>query len=107
LYAVLYTRWQTALVKVEKEGTVLDYLFIDKNGTEIPRQRMNPYLAVAERCEKSMFAILQSLGLTPVSRGKVKAAKVEEEKPLDPFEQLLNRTRPNFSATKEDGDAIN
>jgi P27 family predicted phage terminase small subunit len=108
LYCVLFERWQAALADVKKNGTMVEYIFTDKQGKEWPRQKVNPFLAIAQQTEKSMWAILQGLGLTPVARGKVKPAKSpDEDKPTDPFEEMMNRRARGFTAPAQEGENVN
>ncbi|HEV2521978.1 MAG TPA: phage terminase small subunit P27 family [Candidatus Acidoferrales bacterium] len=108
LYCVLFTRWQKALADIRDRGELVTNIVKGKDGVEIPRRELNEYLAIAQATEKSMWAILQGLGLTPVSRSKVKAAKnPEAEAPVDPFEAIMNNRRGKFSLPTEETDAVN
>jgi P27 family predicted phage terminase small subunit len=71
LYAHLYDRHKRALEKLAEEGEIKIYYRLDKFGEQVPSERPNLWLKVAETCEAKMLAQLIAMGLTPQSRGKV------------------------------------
>lgn len=73
LYATLSDRHTRALAHIEIEEEI-----VTTEKGMIP----NPWLAVAERSEKTMLSILDKLGLTPASRDKVKTTRRREENDL-------------------------
>lgn len=70
LYTVIDDRHRRALANIESEGEIVP--------TE-KGPRINPWLSIAEKCEKSKLAILEKLGLTPASRDRVKVTRRREE----------------------------
>lgn len=65
VYAVNWIRWQEATAKVREMGMVV------KSPKNYPIQ--NPFLAIANRCQKECVSIMAEFGLTPSSRTRVKA----------------------------------
>jgi len=102
LFATIYDRHQRALADLATRGEIIEYDFVMRDGTKVTRTKPNEYLNIATACEKNLFAILQSLGLTPVSRSKVKLPKVDGPKELDEFEKLMLRRPRQFSAPGEE-----
>jgi P27 family predicted phage terminase small subunit len=84
LYASLADRRQKALDSLEKDGEVVS--------TSEGNLVTNPWLAIAERTEARMISILDKLGLTPVSRDRVKVTRRSAEP--DILEIVLNATQP-------------
>jgi P27 family predicted phage terminase small subunit len=80
LYATTWARWRVAMADVEKRGPVVMVISRGKNDEEVLREKKNPYLLVAETCEKAMDGYLQSLGLTPRAREHVRPVKKDEQK---------------------------
>lgn len=74
IYSVVFSRHEEALMHLENEGTLIDREFVDRNGNARTVRAVNPFLAIAEKCERSLVGIIAQLGLSPVSRDKVKAA---------------------------------
>jgi hypothetical protein len=60
------------MAKVQAEGEVITYSFLDKNQNEITREKKNLNLVIAQESEKAMLAILVQLGLTVLQRDKSK-----------------------------------
>jgi P27 family predicted phage terminase small subunit len=79
--AVLSCRWREALEKVAEHGLVIESTVLDAKGNQVTREKKNPFLSVAQESEKALLAILDRLGLVPLSRDKVKAAAPPEAKP--------------------------
>jgi len=71
LYAFLYDRHQRALSMLEKEGEIKTYYRLDNHGEQVPSERPNYWLKIAETCESKMQSILRDLGLTPSARKNV------------------------------------
>ena len=65
LYAANYVRRLDALERVEAEGMVV---YVGENAYPMP----NPFLTIAQKCEKDMIKILAEFGCTPSSRTRVK-----------------------------------
>jgi P27 family predicted phage terminase small subunit len=89
LYAQLWDRQRHAQDHIDQEGEVCEYTRLDSNGVARDQFKPNLWLAIAERAEKSMVAILDRLGLTPVNRSRVRPLKSAE--PPDEFEQFMNK----------------
>jgi P27 family predicted phage terminase small subunit len=90
LWAVAFDRHQKALAKVAEQGEIRIYYRLDNHGEQVPSERPNLWLKVAQDSEKFMLNVLDRLGLTPLNRAKIKPTKVEE-KSIDPFEELIMR----------------
>lgn len=98
IYALLYTRHEKALAKLEAEGEIRVYVRLDSNGQPHDQEKPNLWLKVAETCERNMTACLDRLGLTLVARAKVKpTGTAEAEVPVSFEEQYFadidNRAR--------------
>ncbi|MDP9159227.1 MAG: phage terminase small subunit P27 family [Acidobacteriota bacterium] len=92
LYCKAFARAQRANAKLEEEGEITTYTRLDSNGQAHEFKKPNLWLKVAQDAERQMVACLDRLGMSPLNRDKVKPTKVsDEEKPLDPMEQFLNR----------------
>jgi P27 family predicted phage terminase small subunit len=84
-YARLSDTRAKAQAALEAEGVVVNEEWADKEGGIHTRQKTNLYWPVVLACEKQQFSILQSLGLTPTARHKVKPVKADKSKvPLPP-----------------------
>lgn len=66
LYAITHERHARALEHLENEGEIVS---TDRG------EAQSPWLAIAERSEKSMVSILAQLGLTPATRDKIKVTR--------------------------------
>lgn len=66
LYAITHERHARAVEHLEHEGEIVTTEHGDKQ---------SPWLAIAERSEKSMVSILAQLGLTPATRDRIKVTK--------------------------------
>lgn len=77
LYCVTYSRWRNACVEVNRDGTSL---VSDLGGI-----KSNPALAVISQCERQMSSLLDSFGLTPSSRSRVRAVSGPPKDALDEF----------------------
>ena len=89
LYAHLFDRHKRALEKLAEEGEIKIYYRLDKFGEQVPSERPNLWLKIAETCEAKMLAQLIAMGLTPQSRGKVMPTSLP--KPAEPdWEENLN-----------------
>lgn len=97
LFAVTYDRWQRALEKLAVEGEIRVYVRLDSNGQPHDQEKMNLWLAVAEKSEKTMLACLDRLGLSPLNRSKVRPTKsAKPEVVADPMSRLLlNEEEPS------------
>src|SRR5271156_3274531 len=62
LYAIAYQRHIRACEHLEQDGEIVVRQVTDKEGNVRELEKSNPWLAVAERAEKSMLSILNSLG---------------------------------------------
>ena len=78
-YVCCYARWRDAEEVIETEGITM---FIP-SGIECQR----PQVAIAERARKQCLDFLREFGLSPASRGKVRAT------PKSPGESALDRLK--------------
>jgi len=94
LYALLYTRHEKAMAKLETEGEICTYIRLDSNGQPHDQVKPNLWLKVAQDSERNMVACLDRLGLTPGTRARVKptgvVANPEPVKEVSPEEQFVN-----------------
>jgi P27 family predicted phage terminase small subunit len=85
LYSELWDRRRRAQEKLLVEGEIALYTRLDPNGVAHKIKKPNLHLKVAQDAEKQMVAILDRLGLSPVSGSKVKQTRpteaAEEAKP--------------------------
>jgi P27 family predicted phage terminase small subunit len=92
LYCILFDRHEKSLAKLAEEGEVCTYWRLNNRGEQVPSEKPNLWLRVAQDSEKQMAGLLRDLGLTPMTRSKTKpTAAPEEPKPADPEEALLER----------------
>lgn len=75
-YCVVWARWVDAETRLQDEPQVI----ISKNGQPF----QNPTLGIANRALDLMRSYLSEFGMTPSSRSRVTASKVEEKK-KNPF----------------------
>lgn len=74
-HCVAYSRWQRLELAAKKHGAGVIK-------SEKGNWYMNPHVLMAQAALKEMLATAAQLGLTPVSRAKVSAAKTQTEKSL-------------------------
>jgi P27 family predicted phage terminase small subunit len=98
LYAVTFDRHTRALKHLAAEGEICAYTRLGSNGQPHEQFKPNLWLDVATNAEKFMRGCLSDLGLNPLQRSKVKAAK--ETKP----EEQDFPTRQQFAASAEEID---
>lgn len=101
MFCVTWSRWRFSLADVAKRGPVITVEVRGKNDEIIFREKKNPHCYIAQECEKSMHGYLQSLGMTPAAREKVKPVKKEEKN--IPFEQGSVGWLLEQAALKEEG----
>jgi P27 family predicted phage terminase small subunit len=92
LYAESYERQREAQAKLAAEGIIKIYKRLDSNGQPHDVEKPNLWLAVAERHEKYMLAVLVQLGLTPAARARVRPLKSAE--PVDDLDVAMNSIKP-------------
>jgi len=73
--ATLWDRWRKADDHVQGEGSVVTVTCYSKNGEPYQREKMNPWLQVAQATEKQLAPILASLGLSVNHRDKAKPVR--------------------------------
>jgi P27 family predicted phage terminase small subunit len=91
LYAVLYDRHAAALEMVRTQGAIVSYTRLNNNGQDVQCEKPNLHLKICETSEQKMLACLSALGLTPLSRSKVRCADVAKEEADPRIEALLHR----------------
>jgi hypothetical protein len=79
---------------LNEEGEITIVQSFGKGGIVLNHQVENPWLGIAQQSEKSLIAILDRLGLTPVNRKAVKSKPQEMKKEPDELELLMTRTSP-------------
>jgi P27 family predicted phage terminase small subunit len=104
LYAILFDRHERARLHIAEEGEIVESEAASKTGAVYTIEKENPWLAIAQNCERNMAALLQQLGLTPRTRTQVK--KVEDgRKPTDAT--FPTREEAVASAPASDADILN
>ena len=93
LISIVFCRWQKALRMVAEQGEIRIYTRLDKFGVAHDSERPNLWLKVAQDAEKFVQGQLDRMGLTPLNRGKVKAAEVPKSATPEHAEEeaLLSR----------------
>jgi P27 family predicted phage terminase small subunit len=79
LTCTTWERWREAMIHVETEGAVVEYVTKGKNDEVITRERKNLYLTIAQEAEKTLIACYDRLGFSPLNRDRAKP--VQKEKP--------------------------
>lgn len=79
-YAWQYQVWSEAVETLKKTGLV----YVPK-GSSYPQ--VNPFKSIADKASKACASLLAELGMTPVSRGRVKTAEARDDG--DEFDQLI------------------
>ena len=82
LYVALAARRTRALAAVESEGLLITETRFGSNGEPSSRRIKNPHLVVAQESEKTMLAILDRLGLTPIGKDKAKPTRARAAEEL-------------------------
>ena len=84
LYSTIYDDWQLAQLDIQQRGQVVTFYALDKNGAQVQRQKVNPYVEIKRDCVAKMLSILDRCGLTPIAKQKVHpaAAGPEKRKPI-------------------------
>jgi P27 family predicted phage terminase small subunit len=70
-YCSIYARWAEAQKDLAKNGIIIKG---SRGGV-----KENPWLAISEKCERSMRAYLDRFGLTPASRAKLKVEDADDD----------------------------
>jgi P27 family predicted phage terminase small subunit len=85
LAATTCERQRKAMEDVATRGEIIIVVSTGKDGQPIEREKKNPWLLIAQESEKALAGYLQSLGLTPAARERVKPVKKEETNiPFEP-----------------------
>lgn len=77
VFCEVYVRWVQAKKELGTELMILDPV-TDNHGEVFFRKKLNPLLKVVEAAEKNLVVLAVQLGLTPISRDKVKKAAGQE-----------------------------
>jgi len=93
LYCTTWERWRSAMDKVREEGDVVEYTRLSSDGSPVKTEKPNLRLAMMEKAERTMLAILTRLGLTPKDRDAVRPTAPRPPKPskLSAVEQIQAR----------------
>lgn len=98
LYAIVFDRHARAIAKLAEEGEIKIYYRLDNQGKQVPSERPNLWLKVAQESERFMVSVLDRLGLTPMNRGKVKPCDVPKEvKPEEHDSRLTREPAPDVA----------
>lgn len=96
LYVILHDRHVKAIEKIAVEGEITMYTRLDANGRAHEVEKTNLWLGVAERTEKLMAGILQTLGLTPNAKDRGRPTRTQKPTAeVDPMEDFLRRGEEN------------
>jgi len=83
-YVILWERWMIAQQHVADEGSVVNVTCYSKNGDPYQRDKVNPWLQVAQTTEKQLAAALAALGLTVSNRDKAKQTALDKKREVVP-----------------------
>lgn len=83
LLATTVEKWRRASKHVADEGEIVEYIRLNKHGEEVPSKSKNLWLGVACEAESKITSLLDRLGLTPINRSRVRAAKSGVEAGLE------------------------
>ena len=72
LYVFLYDRHTRNANALRHEGELTTYIVLDSNGVAHPQVKVNKRLKICTDSERQMAAILNQLGMTPVSKDRAK-----------------------------------
>jgi P27 family predicted phage terminase small subunit len=90
-YCFIKDRKRRNLKLLLEEGELCTYVRLDSNGVAHPQVKVNLRLKVCTDAERQMASILNQLGLTPVSKDRVRPTGKAKDEPLDEMEEFLNR----------------
>lgn len=82
-YCLAFSRIKTAEGEIRKTGT---FITNENTGTK----QANPAIRVQSQAMKDLKASASALGMTLEARSKLALNKAKNEKPSDPFEELMN-----------------
>jgi len=83
LYCKTWSRWKKALADVVERGEVLTTTMV-KGEISYQKEAKNPFLLIAQECERSMRGYLSDLGLCPATRERIKPLKKDLAKEAFP-----------------------
>lgn len=89
LYVHQFDRHTRNAAQLRQEGEVCQYTRLDSHGQPHLQYKTNLRLKIVVEAEKQMAGILSQLGLTPLSKDRVKLPPQAEDKPLDLLEEYL------------------
>jgi P27 family predicted phage terminase small subunit len=72
-YAEVAERLRLAQEALTREGLVVQITVLDKKGRPVTHSKPNPYVRIAEQAERMLHAYRRELGLTPLTRDRVKS----------------------------------
>ncbi|HEY2119592.1 MAG TPA: phage terminase small subunit P27 family [Candidatus Acidoferrum sp.] len=95
LFCFAYERHERNAKLLREEGEVCEYVRLDSNGQPHVQVKKNIRHDIVTNAERQMAAILNQLGLTPVSKDRARPTRpADEEVQLDPMEQFLAGKAP-------------
>lgn len=83
VHAEVYARWITCKAQIGDDLMVVTQV-TDNNGNLRTVSRLNPLIKVAQQCEARLQSLAKDLGLTPVTRDKVKQTLSNQEEEIIP-----------------------
>jgi P27 family predicted phage terminase small subunit len=108
IYCRTFMRWLQAMDSIDKEGLIVEYERLDKDGKVHLVKRPNISLKIAETTERQMLSYLVRLGLTPKDRDHVRPTSLAPtgKEPPDPNSREgmmleADRLREQIAAEKE------
>lgn len=82
LLAIVVARHRRAVQHIAVEGEVVTYTRLDKKGEAVETSAKNLWLAIADKSAEEIRACCDRLGLTPMSRSRVRKTTSEDVPPI-------------------------
>jgi P27 family predicted phage terminase small subunit len=74
VYGEVYARWIDAKKELNATGVMVTITCTDSNGVAFEKRVENPLLKITTACERQIFALVKTLGLSPVDKDKARKA---------------------------------
>lgn len=84
LYGVTYERWVQCYDQIAVDGLMVTTQVTDNNGNLRTVSRLNPVIRVAQQCETKLQSLAKDLGLTPITRDKIKPTSANPQNEIIP-----------------------
>jgi P27 family predicted phage terminase small subunit len=83
VHAEVYARWVACKAQIGDALMVVTQV-TDNNGNLRTVSRLNPLIKVAQQCESRLQSLAKDLGLSPITRDKVKPTALNQEEEIIP-----------------------